>query len=94
MHDLVPKVEIARGAEECIQPFNKLRRAMGLRALLWDFEKSRQLVLSCWHTGGTDDISSNVVRAEQLPIVNLAHNCPSRQVQGEPIPADRMIQAV
>lgn len=58
VHDLVPKYEIARGAEEYIQAtqrFNKLRRAMGLRAVLWDFEKSRQLILACWYMGETDD---------------------------------------
>ncbi len=58
VHDLVPKYEIARGAEEYIQAtqrFNKLRREMRLRALLWDFEKSRQLILACWYMGETDD---------------------------------------
>ena len=61
VHDLVPKYEIARGAEEYIQAtqrFNKLRRAMGLRALLWDFEKSRALILACWYMGETDDYRS------------------------------------
>jgi hypothetical protein len=72
VHDLVPKYEIARGAEEYIQAtqrFNKLRRAMGLRALLWDFEKSRQPILACWYMGEMGDMSSNVPRAEQLPIL-------------------------
>ncbi len=58
VHDLVPKYEIARGAEEYIQAtqrFNKLRRAMGLRGILWDFEKSRQLILACWYMGETGD---------------------------------------
>jgi hypothetical protein len=39
--DLVPKCEIARGAEEYIQAlqrFNKLSKAMQLRGILWDFE--------------------------------------------------------
>lgn len=61
VHDLVPKYEIARGAEEYIQAtqrFNKLRRAMGLRAVLWDFEKSQQLILACWYMGETDDYRS------------------------------------
>jgi hypothetical protein len=63
VHDLVPKYEIARGADEYIQAtqrFNKLRRAMGLRAILWDFEKSRQLILACWYMGETDDYRSEV----------------------------------
>lgn len=61
VHDLVPKYEIARGAEEYIQAtqrFNKLRRAMGLRAVLWDFERSRQLILACWYMGETEDFRS------------------------------------
>ena len=61
IHDLVPKYEIARGAEEYIQAtqrFNKLRRAMGLRAILWDFEKSRELILACWYMGETGDFRS------------------------------------
>jgi hypothetical protein len=58
VHDLVPKYEIARGAEEYIQAtqrFNKLRRAMGLRGILWGFEQSRQLILACWYMGETED---------------------------------------
>jgi hypothetical protein len=63
VHDLVPKYEIARGAEEYIQAtqrFNKLRRAMGLRGILWDFDKSRQLILACWYMGETDDYRHEV----------------------------------
>lgn len=61
VHDLIPKYEIARGAEEYIQAtqrFNKLRRAMGLRAVLWDFEHSNKLILACWYMGETDDYRS------------------------------------
>ncbi len=71
VHDLVPKYEIARGAEEYIQAtqrFNKLRRAMGLRAILWDFEKSRQLILACWYMGETDDYRSEVKSDTSSPM--------------------------
>lgn len=75
VHDLVPKYEIARGAEEYIQAtqrFNKLRRAMGLRAVLWDFEKSRQLILACWYMGETDDYRHDVKSDTTSPLYTEA----------------------
>lgn len=71
VHDLVPRYEIARGAEEYIQAtqrFNKLRRSMGLRAILWDFDKSRQLILACWYMGETDDYRSEVKSDTASPL--------------------------
>ncbi len=75
VHDLVPRYEIARGAEEYIQAtqrFNKLRRAMGLRAVLWDFEKSRQLILACWYMGETDDYRHEVKSDTASPMYTEA----------------------
>lgn len=53
-----PKYELARGAHEYVlgvQRFNALRRAMGLRAVLWDFQESRKLILAGWYTCETED---------------------------------------
>jgi hypothetical protein len=79
IHDSVPKYELARGAHEYIQAtqrFNKLRRAMGLRAILWDFEASRQLILACWYMGETDDYreedKSDLSSPLYTPAVELA----------------------
>lgn len=52
------KYELSRGAQEyvqAIQRFNTLRKAMGLRAVLWDFEASRKLILAGWYTCETED---------------------------------------
>jgi hypothetical protein len=52
------KYEFSRGAHEYVQAtqrFNTLRKAMGLRAILWDFDESRKLVLSGWYTCETED---------------------------------------
>jgi hypothetical protein len=75
VQDLVPKYELARGAEEYIQAtqrFNQLRRAMGLRAILWDFEKSRELILACWYMGETDDYRSEVKSDTSSPLYTPA----------------------
>lgn len=48
------KYEIARGAHEyvqAVQRFNALRKAMGLRAVLWDSELSVKLIQAAWYTG-------------------------------------------
>lgn len=53
-----PKYELARGAHEyvmAVQRFNSLRKAMGLRAVLWDFQESRKLILAGWYTCETED---------------------------------------
>ena len=58
LHDCAIRYELARRAHEyiqAIQRFNALRRAMGLRAVLWDFESSNRLILAAWYTGETGD---------------------------------------
>jgi hypothetical protein len=58
MLDTGVKYEISRGAHEyvqAIQRFNALRKAMHLRAVLWDSDESRHLILAAWYTGETED---------------------------------------
>ncbi|MBI2932968.1 MAG: hypothetical protein HYY16_15090 [Planctomycetes bacterium] len=58
LHDAVVKSELARGAHEYVQAtqrFNELRFKMKLRAILWDFEGSRALILGGWYMGETGD---------------------------------------
>lgn len=58
LHDCAVKYEIAHNAHEYIQStqrFNALRRGMRLRAILWDFEMSRKLVVAAWYMGETGD---------------------------------------
>ena len=69
LHECGIRREIAASAHEYIAAthrFNALRRAMGLRALLWDFEISRKLILAAWYiaeTGDTDSESHSDVRS-------------------------------
>lgn len=52
------KFELSRGAHEYIQAtqrFNALRKKMGLRAILWEFETSSKLILAAWYTVETED---------------------------------------
>lgn len=52
------KYELSRGAHEYVQAtqrFNALRRKMGLRAILWDFDTSSKLILAAWYTVETED---------------------------------------
>lgn len=61
LHDVAVKVEIAQGAQDyvqAIQRFNEIRRAMGLRAILWEFESSRKLILAGAYMGETGDYKS------------------------------------
>ncbi len=61
LFDVAVKYELARGAHEyvqAIQRFNELRRALGLRAILWDFEASRKLILVGCYMGETGDYKS------------------------------------
>ncbi len=61
LHDVAVKYEIAQSAHEyvqAIQRFNELRRALGLRAILWDFEASRKLILAGCYMGETADYKS------------------------------------
>jgi hypothetical protein len=58
MLDTGIKYELSRGAHEYVQTtqrFNALRRKMGLRAILWDFETSSKLILAAWYTVETED---------------------------------------
>ena len=58
LHDSAIRQELARGAADYIQAtqrVNALRRAMGLRAVLWDAEASTKLILAAWYTGETGD---------------------------------------
>jgi len=53
---------LARGADEYIrttQRLNELRRSMGLRLVLWDFENSRKCVLAAWYASETGDCAHN-----------------------------------
>lgn len=73
--DLVPKYEIARGAKEYIQAtqrFNRLRREMGLRGILWDFENSRQLIQACLYMGETEDYRTDDVSDKTSPFYSDA----------------------
>jgi hypothetical protein len=58
MFESAVKTELSRNAQEYVkanQRFNALRKAMGLRAILWDFEESRKLILSGLYTCETED---------------------------------------
>jgi hypothetical protein len=53
MFEIAVKYELSRGAHEYVQAtqrFNSLRKAMGIRAVLWDFEESRKLILTGLYT--------------------------------------------
>jgi hypothetical protein len=73
LHDVAVKYEIAQRAHEyvqAIQRFNELRRAMGLRAILWEFESSRKLILAGAYMGETADLwSENTVETDEKAIV-------------------------
>jgi hypothetical protein len=61
LHEYGIRHEIAASAHEYVaatQRFNALRRAMGLRALLWDFEISRKLILAAWYMAETGNTAS------------------------------------
>lgn len=65
----VVKHELSRGAADyvrTIKRINELRRAMGLRGVLWDFENSRKLILTaaCW-TDVIDSLGSDTDETKQ-----------------------------
>lgn len=73
------RYEVARSAHGYIlatQRFNRLRREMGLRAVLWDFEVSHKLILAAWYMAETGDASSTSKSNEKSlyydPIVERA----------------------
>lgn len=58
MFEIAVKYELSRGAHEYVQAtqrFNSLRKAMGVRAVLWDFEESRKLILGGMYTCESGD---------------------------------------
>ena len=58
LHDCAIRYELAHRAHhyiQAIQRFNALRRAMGLKAVLWDFETSSKLIPAAWYTAETGD---------------------------------------
>lgn len=67
MFDTGVKYELSRGAHEyvqAVQRFNALRRAIGIRAVLWDFEESRKLILAGWYTCETEDYEYHQIRKD------------------------------
>ncbi len=69
LYDCVVRYELARGAHEYIrvtQEFNQLRRAMGLRAVLWDFQSSQKLVLGCFYATETGDTDHMDAKSQEL----------------------------
>jgi len=68
LHGCVVKAELARAAHEYIQAthrFNELRRAMKLRAILWDFESSSLFIKAAWYMAETGDYSSQAKSDEK-----------------------------
>jgi hypothetical protein len=58
LHECAVKHELARGAHQYIQAtqrINALRRAMGLRGVLWDFEASSKYISAAWYMAQTGD---------------------------------------
>lgn len=69
LYGAVVKYELARGAHEYIQTtqeFNRLRGAMRLRAILWDFEHSRKLILGCFYAAETGDSDHTDSASQEL----------------------------
>ncbi len=61
LHRVAAKFELTRSAGEYIQAtqrFNELRSKLKLRAVLWDFEASRKLILAGWYMSETGDYLS------------------------------------
>ena len=63
LHECAVKHELARGAHQYIQAtqrINALRRAMGLRGVLWDFEASSKYISAAWYMAQTGDTGFEV----------------------------------
>jgi hypothetical protein len=90
LHECAIKHELARGAHEYIQAtqrFNALRRSMGLRAILWDFEASTKYISAAWYMAQSGDTHcdprSEKTRASSVyytPTVDIAVRQTSRLV--------------
>jgi hypothetical protein len=87
------KYELSRGAHEYVQAtqrFNALRRKMGLRAILWDFETSSKLILAAWYTVETEDWEykdpkrSSTFYTDSVPLAVKANNAPMTRMQQHP----------
>jgi hypothetical protein len=90
LHECAIKHELARGAHEYIQAtqrFNALRRSMGLRAILWEFEASTKYISAAWYMAQTGDVhfdpqyeQSRISSLYHTPAVELAKKTTSRLV--------------
>jgi len=90
LHECAVKHELARGAHEYIQAtqrINALRRAMGLRGVLWEFEASSKYISAAWYMAQTGDTGgepkleeSNLNSIYLTPAVVLAKKLTSRLV--------------
>lgn len=90
LHECAVKHELARGAHEYIQAtqrFNALRKAMGLRGILWEFESSSKYISAAWYmaqtgdTGGEPNLEEAHFKSVYLtPSVELAERHTSRLV--------------
>jgi cytochrome c556 len=61
LHDCAVKYEVSHNTHQYIQAtqrINELRRGMGLRAVLWDAEASKKLILAGCYMGDTGDYES------------------------------------
>ncbi len=90
LHECAVKHELARGAHEYIQAtqrINALRRAMGLRGVLWDFDASSKYISAAWYMAQTGDTGgepkleeANLKSFYNTPSVDLAKKLTSRLV--------------
>jgi hypothetical protein len=75
LHECAIKHELARGAHEYIQAtqrFNALRRSMGLRAVLWEFEASTKYISAAWYMSQTGDVDLDP-KYEQTRLSSFYH---------------------
>lgn len=90
LHDCAVKHELARGAHEYIQAtqrINALRRAMGLRGVLWEYEASSKYISAAWYMAQTGDTGGDLKLEEanlksyyNTPSVALSKKVTSRLV--------------
>ena len=87
------KYELSRGAHEYVQAtqrFNALRKKMGLRAILWDFETSSKLILAAWYTVETEDWEYKDPRrgstfyTDSVDLAVKSNNAPMTKMQRHP----------
>lgn len=76
LHECAIKFELSRGAADyilMIQELNKLRRGMGLRCVLWEFEASSRLILAGCYMGETADLRPEGVLGRQATTAQKDH---------------------